>query len=591
MTALAPALRTALLHFVWQGIAVALLLRVALALLRTAQSRYLASCAALALLAVAPVATAFLVYHSPAPTIHTAAPTSSTAFTTPTAAVQPAPVASAWIVRLEPWALPLWSAGVLFFSLRLVWGCWRVSTMRRRGQPADAAILSAVAALARRMGLARTVRVLTAALPDGPSVVGWLRPVLLLPPATVLGLTPEQLEAVLAHELAHIRRYDHLVNAVQTLVETVLFYHPAVWWTSARIRHERELCCDDLAVRTCGDALCFARALTKLERLRILTPQNALGSTGGSMIYRVQRLIGAAPQECAPSKLSGLLALSLGVAGLALSAHWLHAQTAAPQKPQGITYISDTHSGDDAGVTVDLGGASIMHRTEVRYPESPLASGIQGTVTAQVTLDASGNVSDAHIISGPQELRKAVMHSVLDWHFAADAASTTRTVAVKFEKPAVAAASPQWQPGVLVAVDTATEGTVTNSADAAPPSPLNVTAYTADTAPQKFVLRKFQAGKPGQDDIVIYASDAQPPATTGRTLTNIEIESFSEALQNDLRSRLPVHIGDSLTAAQVDAIGPAIRKFDEHLNWHLTVHDHNAVTLSIQVPGDLDIVH
>ena len=103
----------------------------------------------------------------------------------------------------------------------------------------------------------------------------------LLPSATLLGLTPEQLEAVIAHELAHIKRYDYLVNMLQMLVETLLFYHPAVWWLSARIRHERELCCDDLAVDSCGDALCYARALTRLERLRISAPAAALGSTGG----------------------------------------------------------------------------------------------------------------------------------------------------------------------------------------------------------------------------------------------------------------------------------------------------------------------
>ena len=122
--------------------------------------------------------------------------------------------------------------------------------------------------LRTRMGLTRPVRLLISSLAEGPSVVGWIRPVILLPAATLLGLTPEQLEAVLAHEFAHIRRYDYLVNILQMVVETLLFYHPAVWWTSARIRHERELCCDDLAVSSCGDPLCYARALTKLERLR-----------------------------------------------------------------------------------------------------------------------------------------------------------------------------------------------------------------------------------------------------------------------------------------------------------------------------------
>lgn len=440
MTALAQALRTALLHFLWQGLAVALVLWMALFLLRkrSAQSRYLASCAALGILAVLPAVTAGVVYQAPAAGPAGALPAPLTGTASGGATLAPGFAALNWMVRLEPWALPLWSAGVLLFSLRLVWGCRRVSAMRRRGKPADAGILAIVAGLGARMGLARPVRVLTAALPDGPSVAGWLRPVLLLPPAAVLGLTPQQLEAVLAHELAHIRRYDHLVNAVQTLVETLLFYHPAVWWTSARIRDERELCCDDLAVRACGDALCFARALTKLERLRVMTPAAALGSTGGPMMHRVQRLIGAGHQECAPSKLSGIVAFSLGLACLALNVHWARGQEQPRQT--GLSITVPYHEGDAPGVTVDLGGASVLHRTSVAYPEAARNSGIQGTVAVEVTLDAIGNVSDARVLSGPMELRKAVMSSVLDWHFTQDAAGSTRTVNVTFQRAAEASA-------------------------------------------------------------------------------------------------------------------------------------------------------
>jgi TonB family protein len=440
MTAMAQALRTALLDFVWQGLAVAFLLWVALFLLRKRrpQARYAAACAALAVLAAMPVATAWLAWRAPSAAAAGAQPDGPQWALAVLTTARSGAVARDWVARLEPWALPLWSAGVLFFSLRLVWGCRRVSAMRRRGRPAEAEILATVAGLAARMGLSRPVRVLTAALPDGPSVAGWMRPVLLLPPAALLGLTPQQLEAVLAHELAHIRRYDHLVNAVQTLVETLLFYHPAVWWASARIRAERELCCDDMAVRACGDPLCFARALARLERLRVMTPAAALGSTGGPLMYRVQRLVGANHQECAPSKLAGILAFSLGLACLALNVHWARGQERPP-----IGYavtVNPNQEGDAAGVAVDLGGSAVLHRASVAYPESARNSGIQGTVAVQVTLDATGNVSDAHVISGPVELRKAVMSSVFDWHFAPDAAGTTRVVNVSFQKAAADAA-------------------------------------------------------------------------------------------------------------------------------------------------------
>src|SRR5205814_912933 len=114
--------------------------------------------------------------------------------------------------------------------------------------------------------------------------------------------------------------HDYLVNWIQLLIETLLFYHPAVWWISARIRHERELCCDDLAVTACEGAMCYARALTKLEKMRGATPAMALGSTGGALLYRIQRIMGTAAgttaEQYGPSRASGVVALSLALACL-----------------------------------------------------------------------------------------------------------------------------------------------------------------------------------------------------------------------------------------------------------------------------------
>ncbi len=327
MTAMAQALSAALLEFVWQGLLAAFLLWTALFVLknRSPRARYLASCVALAVMAILPLATACLVYTAPVVS-HAAAGWSGAAPETMRATLRgpcrflASDWTANWVNRLARLALPVWSFGVLLFSLRLVWASRQISFLRRRAEPAEAAVLASVACLRERMRLVRPVRVLISAVTDCPSVVGWMRPVLLLPASTVLGLTPRQLEAVLAHELAHILRYDYLVNILQTVVETLLFYHPAVWWASARIRHERELCCDDLAVvESCGDALGYARALTRLERLRATTPALALGSAGGPLLYRIQRLAGDAGWQRGPSKLPGILALSLGLVCFALN--------------------------------------------------------------------------------------------------------------------------------------------------------------------------------------------------------------------------------------------------------------------------------
>ena len=110
-----------------------------------------------------------------------------------------------------------------------------------------------------------------------PSVVGWLRPVILLPASALTGLSPAHLDAIIAHELAHVRRHDFAVNLLQTAAEILLFYHPACWWISRRIRAEREHCCDDIAVSLCGDRLLYATALADLEALRGSTDARAGG--------------------------------------------------------------------------------------------------------------------------------------------------------------------------------------------------------------------------------------------------------------------------------------------------------------------------
>ena len=126
---------------------------------------------------------------------------------------------------------------------------------------------------------------LESTLVEVPMVIGWLRPVILLPVAATTGLSSEQLEAILAHELAHVARRDYLVNLLQSVVETLLFYHPAVWWVSNQIRVEREHCCDDIAVAVSGNVLVYARALTELEELRGRSPAPslALGGDGGAL--------------------------------------------------------------------------------------------------------------------------------------------------------------------------------------------------------------------------------------------------------------------------------------------------------------------
>src|SRR2546428_154855 len=173
-----------------------------------------------------------------------------------------------------------------------------------------------MATLLRLQG-GRPVRLLRWTLVPVPAVLGWVRPVILLPASALTGLTPLQLEALLAHELAHVRRYDYLVNLIQSVIETLLFYHPAVWWISARVRDEREHCCDDLAVAGGGDAHFYATALLGMERLRVTPPAFALAAAGrgGALMGRIRRLVAPVQAEIFPRWMAGVVAVTPALGG------------------------------------------------------------------------------------------------------------------------------------------------------------------------------------------------------------------------------------------------------------------------------------
>jgi HEAT repeat protein len=183
------------------------------------------------------------------------------------------------------------------------------------------------------------VRLFRSALVEVPTVIGWLRPVLLLPASALTGLPPRQLEVILIHELAHIRRHDYLVNLVQSLVEVLLFYHPAVWWLSRQVRRERESCCDDLAVALCGDRLLYARALLALAEARQPQPALSLAAGGGVLLERIRRLLGVPGPAAggAGRRLAGGAALASVVAlGLMLGVlGWATGEGPADPPPAG----------------------------------------------------------------------------------------------------------------------------------------------------------------------------------------------------------------------------------------------------------------
>ena len=199
-------------------------------------------------------------------------------------------------IILQPWLPTIvawWLAGLLLFALRPLFGWVVVQRLRCKGTaPVANEVAEMFCRIAGTFQLASSVQLLQSALVTAPVLVGWMRPVILLPVAAVNGLTLSQLEAVLAHELAHVRRFDSYVVVLQTFFEALFFFHPVAWWISNQIRHEREFCCDDLAISVLNNRIEYGRALLAVSELKGSHGLFVLGADGGSLIFRVQRLFG-----------------------------------------------------------------------------------------------------------------------------------------------------------------------------------------------------------------------------------------------------------------------------------------------------------
>ncbi len=327
-----------LLHFLWQGFVLAgvVLVGIRLSRLQPGRPRYAAYLVALAMIAACPVATFFWIAQPAAPRVAPVNVASTThdyghslppsevemeslphvAFS-PAPAPTPSPVPITLAMRLSdlmdtvrtcarlgaPYLSTIWLAGVVVLSLRLLMGAAWLWRLRRRGiQPPDA-LVPLAHALIDKLGLSRRIRLLVIPGPgvgaangtgggsglhiDLPIAFGCLRPVVLLPAAMVAGMPLELLEAVIAHELAHIRRLDVWVILIQRIIETLLFYHPAVWWVSSQLSQQRELCADELAIHVTGRRLDYARALelaAKSAGSKAAPPRGALA--GGRWVGR-----------------------------------------------------------------------------------------------------------------------------------------------------------------------------------------------------------------------------------------------------------------------------------------------------------------
>ena len=297
-----------LVQSVWQGAAVAMVLALVLRLMdrRSSASRYMVCCIALAAI---PVMSIVMFTSSPNSNLQldfaSSGPLMTSSSTAATAMVSAVTAPHRFDFQASlGYAASIWLLGVALLAVWHLCGWLNLLRWRRECTAVEGVWRDALDAMMKRMQVNKSIRLLASARLVTPAVVGIFRPMILVPIALAAQLTPTQAAAILAHELSHIRRHDYLVNLIETAIETLLFYHPAVWWISSQIRRERENCCDDLAAAM-SDPIEYSRALLAAEGLRSVPLAMGLGA--GSLRARIGRLINPHPQP----RRGSLAALSL----------------------------------------------------------------------------------------------------------------------------------------------------------------------------------------------------------------------------------------------------------------------------------------
>lgn len=277
-----------LLHFLWQGLLLGCATAVLLTLMRNARPghRYAVACAALLMCLAWPALELYLRIQDAASVVAAAAPAGGWA----NAPGHRPESMMAYLQGNLIWIVALWAVCASVLAVRIGLGLLWVKRVEHQ-YTGDAHWQARLDRMAAQFGITRNVRLRVVEHLASPVTAGWWRPVVLVPASLVTGMPAHLLEALLAHELAHVRRLDYLVNLGQNVVETLLFYHPAVWWISGRIREEREQIADDIAATQLGEPRRLALALSELERFQFSSHHLAQAANGGDLMTRIKRLI------------------------------------------------------------------------------------------------------------------------------------------------------------------------------------------------------------------------------------------------------------------------------------------------------------
>ncbi len=360
-----------LVHFLWQGLLLGCATAVLLTLMRNArpEHRYTVACTALFLCLAWPAVEFVVRMQDAAAAMTIAAPAGGWA----NAPGNRPESIMAYLQSNLSWVVALWAACASVLSVRIALGLLWVKRAEQRFT-GNAEWQTKLDRMSAQLGISRNVRLRVVENLTSPITAGWWRPVVLVPASLITGMPAHLLEALLAHELAHVRRLDYLVNLGQNVVETLLFYHPAVWWISGRIRDEREQIADDIAATQLGEPRRLALALSELERFQFSSHHLAQAANGGDLMTRIKRL--TRPDTQALNWKAAIPVLGLAAACLSVYAN------AAP----------DAAKADKVHAVVNFKSCAKPH-----YPAESLKKENQGTVTLSFLVGVDGKVKDSAI--------------------------------------------------------------------------------------------------------------------------------------------------------------------------------------------------
>jgi beta-lactamase regulating signal transducer with metallopeptidase domain len=395
LSALVPAVGWALLHFIWQGLLIGWGVAVATYALRGArpQARYAVACGGMLLCAALPLASILMDLTQADAAAALATPEQGAAsLAILGAAAQAGAIGPLFgggtlafletvLYRQLPWIVGLWLVGAALMSLRLAIGLKWVAERTRPGEyVVNHYWQRRLSELARRFDIDTHVRLGVADKLDSPITAGCWKPIVLVPAALITGMPADLLEALLAHELAHIKRQDYLVNLIQSAIEVVLFYHPSVWALSRRIRIEREQIADDLAVAKLGQPQKLAQALSELDKFQFDTTQLAHAAHGGNLMSRIKRLL-RPDVEPVTWKMS-LPLLGLCAAGAVFYAHAAPQPPAVPEPPAPPAVVAAAELPEPPALAAPAAPPAPAVAPVLRTPRVPAAPAAPAAVPA-----------------------------------------------------------------------------------------------------------------------------------------------------------------------------------------------------------------